>query len=642
VTRYAYDLDDRLTSTTDPVGRVTTLGYDALGRPAQVSNAAIQSAPLVQRAYTADGLTASLTIARNNTTFSTTSLAYDGLATTTYPDTSTETLGYDADGNVLTRLTRASQTITFTYDTLNRLSTKAAPSEATVTYAYDLAGRFTGASDTSAAMTVAATPSGTLATASIGYDQMNRPLSFVFGPAPAQTTPSAGSSGFAYLYDLTNRRIGGTATDNSWWAYPATASTVAYTANSLDQYSAVGAVTPIYDGNGSLTFDGTFTYHYDAESRLTSVTQGATTVATYAYDALGHRKSKTVGATTTIYVSDAANRAVLDYDGSGAVQRWYAFGAGPNEALGQMNVAASTRATFIPDVQGSVVGSLDSSSGAIAKAGYQAYGESGSTGGTFRYTGARIDAETNGLYDFRARMYSPVLGRFLQADPIGTQGGNNLYAYVGNDPLNNSDPHGNCPWCIGAVSSVILGGAIRGVTGGEIFDVQAIAFDAATGAIGAGIISKATELYQVSRAGAGLARAGYLGDLGEEALGLSGPKQAISIGSQVRVPDSIIGDVIQESKNVATIGSRDAAQISDYAAYAANPTTDINSVQVFTRATTDVARIQGLIDSGAVEQGFLPNIGANGFRTLSASESATIGIAIGGVNSSFTGANSAK
>jgi YD repeat-containing protein len=140
--------NNRLTSVTDPVSRVTTLAYDALSRPTSVSNAAIQAQPLVQRGYTADALTASLTIARNNTTFNVTNLAYDGLdrlSTTTYPDSSTETLGYDADSNVLTRKTRKGDTITLTYDTLNRLATKAAPSEATVTYAYDLAGRLIGA-----------------------------------------------------------------------------------------------------------------------------------------------------------------------------------------------------------------------------------------------------------------------------------------------------------------------------------------------------------------------------------------------------------------------------------------------------------------------------------------------------------------
>jgi hypothetical protein len=42
---------------------------------AQLSNSAIQSAPLVQRAYTSDGLTASLTIARNNATFNVTNFA---------------------------------------------------------------------------------------------------------------------------------------------------------------------------------------------------------------------------------------------------------------------------------------------------------------------------------------------------------------------------------------------------------------------------------------------------------------------------------------------------------------------------------------------------------------------------------------
>ena len=65
------------------------------------------------------------------------------------------------------------------------------------------------------------------------------------------------------------------------------------------------------------------------------------------------------------------------------------------------------------------------------------------------YAGRRYDAET-GFYNNRSRIYWPGWGRFLQADPIGTAGGRNLYAYVGNDPLNNTDPSGLCPMCWGA------------------------------------------------------------------------------------------------------------------------------------------------------------------------------------------------
>jgi YD repeat-containing protein len=415
-TSFSYDLLDRLASVKDAMGRTTSHGYDALSRQTSISNLAIQGSPLLQQAYTPDGLLASLTDANNHAT----SFAYDGfdrLATTTYPLGSTETLTYDADSNVLTRKTRANQTIGFAYDTLNRLITKTPPSPApVVSYRYDLAGRLMGVSDTSAAIAAAVPPSGPSVqyATTAAYDALNRPTGISWTPAPTAVVPSASGVSFGHAYNKANQRIGQTATDNSWLNYPAASpSTVSYTADALNRYTAVGAVTPTYDGNSNLTSDGTFTLGYDAENRLTSAV-GAGNTAAYTYDAQGRRKTRTVNGTTTVFVTDAANREVLEYDGaSGAIQRWYAYGLGSNDVLNQMNVPAATRATLIPDIQGSVIASIDSSLGTLSKIGYLPYGKSANATPPFGYTGQRIDTETNGLYYYRARALFPSVGTVL-------------------------------------------------------------------------------------------------------------------------------------------------------------------------------------------------------------------------------------
>jgi RHS repeat-associated protein len=246
-----------------------------------------------------------------------------------------------------------------------------------------------------------------------------------------------------------------------------------------------------YDLDGNLTGDGRWIYTWDGENRLLSV-QTAAAAATagaagvkrvFAYDYMGRRVAKTTYVATapapytyTTIASVSRNlyngwNLIMEMDDSGASLRSYVWGLDLSGTLDQGRgvggllffenyvAGSSTLHAAATDEMGNVLALSDTASGALsASYQYGPFGEDlGSAGAMarenpFRFSTKYVDNET-GLIYYGMRYYQPATGRWISRDPSGEAGGMNLYAMVGNNPLNSYDPLGL--WSVGEHTSII-------------------------------------------------------------------------------------------------------------------------------------------------------------------------------------------
>ena len=293
----------------------------------------------------------------------------------------------------------------------------------TTNYAYDNANRISGITNTT-----------------------NSALSWTYGYDLLDRLTSAGVSGtsFGWTYDANGNRLTQTGTDE--WTL-----NVRSTNNQITSTTGTQARTYTYDAAGnSLTYQ-TNTFTYSDSDRLKTLKVGSSTT-TYVINALGQRVKKSGGsAGTVLYMYDETGHTLGEYTSTGALTEETIW-------LGDIPVATIVPSGSTVAVYYLMTDHLNTpkkigqpSSNKLAwrwdndPFGIFTPNQNPQSLGTFVYNlrlpGQMYDSEAGLNYNY-ARDFDPQVGRYVEPDPIGLDGGINVYSYAVANPISFSDRSG--------------------------------------------------------------------------------------------------------------------------------------------------------------------------------------------------------
>lgn len=440
-TSFSYDTLNQLTDVTDPLGKIHHVSYDAMGN--LTSRTDFNQAVTVYTYNNVDKLTKVQYPGANQVAF-----VYDavGRVTQMSDDTGGTSYSYDTVGRIISYTNGQGLSVGYAYDNAGNLTALTYPGGKTVNYTYDSLRRLTRVKDWAGRETTysydqrglvtrVTLPNGTKT--QYDYDDAGR----MIGLKNLKGDDSVIAS---YTYTLDQNGNISAETVNQPLCLLMQPQSVNYTYGKDNRILRADSASFIYDQNGNLTKKGNAAYEYDYENRLKKVTTSQGTWE-YDYDGVGNRVGLKVGGDTRRFLLDPTGmtKILAEYDGSGNLVANYVYGLG----LVYKVDAADKPYYYHYNFTGSTVAMTDTSGNVVNKYAYAPFGRVAgsveSVPNLFRYAGkSGVVDDKNGLYYMRARYYDPEVGRFITKDPIGFDGGVNLYGYVENNPTNYIDPQG--------------------------------------------------------------------------------------------------------------------------------------------------------------------------------------------------------